>query len=189
MTTVCIALLTLAAADDGWLGKSTAKPERGDVSMIVFGAPWCEPCKAMIPALERLYRQRWKISYVDIDAGKYPAWVKWHNRRAKSVPHLLVLVDGRPWEHISGRQSEAFLADWLYRAENEWRRRRGIEPVAFPSYGRATTGNEIDQEFFEREHWRLTPGTCGMLGCTIHGGGMVPVSAGRVYQSARPGGG
>ena len=26
----------------------------------------------------------------------------------------------------------------------------------------------IDQEFFEREHWRLTPGDCGMMNCPIH---------------------
>ncbi len=31
----------------------------------------------------------------------------------------------------------------------------------------------IDQRFLEKWHWKLSPGTCGMLGCAVHGGGWI----------------
>ena len=37
--------------------------------------------------------------------------------------------------------------------------------------GEATTAEKaIDQRFLEKFHWRLSPGSCGMMGCAVHGG-------------------
>ena len=37
----------------------------------------------------------------------------------------------------------------------------------------AEVAQAIDQRFLERWHWKLSPGTCGMLGCVQHGGGWI----------------
>ena len=34
-------------------------------------------------------------------------------------------------------------------------------------------GAAIDRDFLQKNHWRLSPGTCGMLGCAAHGGGWI----------------
>ena len=34
----------------------------------------------------------------------------------------------------------------------------------------------IDARFLEKWHWKLSPGTCEMLGCTVHGGGWIRVA-------------
>ena len=34
-------------------------------------------------------------------------------------------------------------------------------------------GEAIDRRFMEKFHWRLSAGSCGMMGCAVHGGGWV----------------
>lgn len=48
---------------------------------------------------------------------------------------------------------------------------------------------ELDRQFLRRNHWRLSPGTCGMLGCEVHGGGWVEVEEAETEQAAETGGG
>jgi len=48
---------------------------------------------------------------------------------------------------------------------------------------------ELDRQFLKRNHWRLSPGTCGMLGCEVHGGGWVEVEEAETEQAAETGGG
>jgi len=47
-------------------------------------------------------------------------------------------------------------------------------PAATEEEPKVTPANKIqslDREFLQKYHWKLSSGTCGMLGCTIHGGG------------------
>lgn len=37
--------------------------------------------------------------------------------------------------------------------------------------GKESWSNPVDEKFMLKYHWRLSPGTCRMLGCAIHGGG------------------
>lgn len=69
-----------------------------DAQLLCFGAKWCQPCREMQPALDRLSREGFPIRKVDVDqhgelASRY---------QIKAVP-ACVLVDGR------GRQIDQIL--------------------------------------------------------------------------------
>ena len=60
---------------------------------------------------------------------------------------------------------------------NLWRIERTMTPVASLATGRTaarTTDEKAqDQGYLAEHHWRLSPGSCGMLGCSLHGGGWI----------------
>lgn len=171
LTTVKMLLPVWRAVADGLdaMKEAPVSIAAPNVELVCFGAAWCEPCNQMRPTRDALRTAGWKVGYVDVD--KPGTWTAWHESKASSVPHLVVLVDGSPWEHVTGVKSAGYLVDWLRRAQNVWRVNHGLEPVPFEAFGDTTMTDPVDREFFYREHWRMTPGTCGMMGCTAHGGG------------------
>ena len=48
-------------------------PVKGTVTMVDFGAPFCAPCKAMAPFLEKLEKEyKGRAAIVVLDVGKAP---------------------------------------------------------------------------------------------------------------------
>ena len=45
---------------------------RGNLVVVMFGAEWCEPCKKIVPELERLSYRYPKISFVKVDTDDHP---------------------------------------------------------------------------------------------------------------------
>ena len=145
--------------------------EKPDVQLLLFGATWCSTCPEAKRHAEELKRRGWKVSTFDVDDTTEP-WVKFNNAtHGRSVPHWIVLSDGKPIEHFFAARDVPFIEDMLKRAENEWRFDHGLEEIPFKAIGDTTDPNPVNQEYFYREHWRLDRGSCGMAGCTIHGGG------------------
>lgn len=147
--------------------------QRPDVDLICFGATWCEPCQRMKDGLGKLRSKGWDVYYNDVETTQNTRWTRYHRQTSTAVPHLVMWVDDEPWEQAVGEKPTAWIEDWLNRAANAWRVDHGVEPVPFKAYGETTASDPLDREYFYREHWRMTPGTCGMLGCTVHGGGWV----------------
>lgn len=145
--------------------------QKPDVEIIIFGAPWCITCQPMKDVAKELRAEGWNVRYQDIEETPDDKWTKYHKEISRGVPHRLTLVDGKPWYHGHGARDKEWLTDWLKRAENRWRDLHGLEPVPFEAHGATNLESPVDREYFYREHWRLTPGTCGMMGCTAHGGG------------------
>jgi thioredoxin-like negative regulator of GroEL len=76
-------------------GPGTAE---GD-TLVVFSAPWCGPCKAMKPMLERIAGMgRIKVAEVDIDESPDLAMM-YHVR---SVPTLMTFRRGMPDGQLVG---------------------------------------------------------------------------------------
>jgi thioredoxin 2 len=82
---------------------------RAVVPVIVdFWAPWCAPCRAVKPVLERLageYAGRVKVVEVDVDEQPRLAQ-RWE---AMSIPLLVVLRDGEELDRIVGAPPPAEL--------------------------------------------------------------------------------
>ncbi len=62
--------------------------------LVEFWAPWCEPCRQMLPALEQVAREysgRLRVARVNIDEA--PSWARRY--RIAAIPALLVFSNGQ----------------------------------------------------------------------------------------------
>ena len=90
---------------------------RASVPVLVdLWAPWCAPCLAVAPVLERLAaRHAGRIKVVKVNTDENPAIARRFD--ASSIPLLVVLRDGDVQERIVGAQPlpalEARLAPFL----------------------------------------------------------------------------
>jgi putative thioredoxin len=82
--------------------------------IVTFWAPWCEPCKALHPVLERLEREfggRFRVVNVNTDAN--PELVA--SFSLKSIPHVVAFVDANAISQFAGAQPEAFVRAFVER--------------------------------------------------------------------------
>jgi len=90
---------------------------RASVPVLVdLWAPWCAPCLAVAPVLERLaVRHAGRIKVVKVNTDENPGIARRYD--ASSIPLLVVLRDGDVQERIVGAQPlpalEARLAPFL----------------------------------------------------------------------------
>lgn len=97
--------------------RSFADEARAPVPVLVdLWAPWCGPCRAVAPVLERLaVRQAGKLKVVKVNTDESPGLAVRFD--ASSIPLLVLLRDGEPVERIVGAQPlpalEARLAPFL----------------------------------------------------------------------------
>jgi len=82
--------------------------------LLDFWAPWCEPCKALGPLLERLEREYGgRFRLVNVNSDTNPELVSSFN--LKSVPHSVAFVDGNAVAQFAGAQPEPFVRAFLER--------------------------------------------------------------------------
>jgi putative thioredoxin len=97
--------------------------------VVDFWAPWCAPCRALGPILERLERDyggRFRLVKVNLDENPDLAAAF----SVRSIPDVMAFRDGRPVAHFLGAQPEsqvrAFI-DSLLPSASELERRKGGE--------------------------------------------------------------
>jgi thioredoxin 1 len=68
---------------------------KGDKPVLVkFGASWCPPCRVMVPVLEQLAKELSEtVTICDVDVDDSPDLAKRFG--VKSIPHIIVLKDGK----------------------------------------------------------------------------------------------
>lgn len=73
--------------------------------LVDFWAPWCEPCKALIPVLEELdiqYSDKIKFVKLNVDQNTITA----QEFRILSIPTIKIFKDGEGVERITGFKSK-----------------------------------------------------------------------------------
>ncbi|HLH67280.1 MAG TPA: thioredoxin [Solirubrobacteraceae bacterium] len=82
--------------------------------LVDFWAPWCGPCKAMAPVLERIagsHAGRVKIVKVNTDSA--PALAR--RFRVQGIPLIVLMRDGTEVDRLVGALPEAQMGAWLER--------------------------------------------------------------------------
>lgn len=80
--------------------------------LIDFYAPWCGPCRMMVPIVEQVNNQmKQQLRVVKINTDNYPQLASKY--RIHALPTLVLFKQGQPVERIEGAVSVAQLIQRL----------------------------------------------------------------------------
>ena len=83
--------------------------------LVDFWAPWCAPCRALTPVLEKLEREytgRFKLVEVNVDENQELA----EALQVRSIPAVFAFRDGKPLAHFLGALPESQVRAFIERA-------------------------------------------------------------------------
>ena len=93
-------------------GEDLEKLKKRGLALVDFSAPWCAPCRLQEPIIRQLADQftgKAVIAEVNIDASREMA----ASLGIRSIPTLILFINGKEVQRFVGLQSEATLSEAL----------------------------------------------------------------------------
>jgi len=79
--------------------------------LVDFWAPWCGPCRMVVPIVEEIAREREDIKVVKINVDEEQELARQY--RVMSIPTLMVVRDGEVVQKASGARPKAQILNML----------------------------------------------------------------------------
>ena len=104
--------LTLFGPYSGKAVAASPHPFAGQTVLLDFYAPWCGPCRDMVPTVRELERQGYPVRRIDVDRERELAL----QFGVHSLPTFVMLLDGQEAGRLIGEQTIAALTELCRRA-------------------------------------------------------------------------
>jgi len=83
-----------------------AELQRGGTVLVDYGAPWCPPCKVLLPLLDELNEEYGdEVSIVKVNCDELPQLAA--EAGVMSMPTVVVYKEGQPMEKLVGLRPKA----------------------------------------------------------------------------------
>lgn len=136
------------------LADSGVSGEVPDVQLLDFTASYCQPCRQMVPILQRMEQDQFPIRRVDITEEPDLS----RKFRITGVPTLVVMVEGREVRRFVGLTSEKELRDAMRNAARALQQRRGgDEPADVPKAPLTPSASKAGDKQAEESAARSVP--------------------------------
>ena len=80
--------------------------------LLDFWAPWCAPCRMVVPIIEEIAGERPDIKVGKINVDEQPELASKFS--IMSIPTLVVMKNGKIVQQVSGARSKSTILEMLY---------------------------------------------------------------------------